>query len=110
MTHPIEPWFTSLVSLEIVFQLPFFFYAVHSILNNNFTRHFRSLCIVYGASTSTTLVPILASILSDGDTTISEKAVLLAFYLPYLVFPLWLTVIAVCDESSVGSSKGGKKS
>ena len=108
MTHPTEPWFTSLVSIEILFQLPFFVYAVNSLLNNKFGPHFRSLCIVYGASTATTLVPILASIASDTDTTASEKGILFGFYLPYLIFPLWLTIISVFDETasaSVGSKK-----
>ena len=98
MTHPTEPWFTSLVSIEIVFQLPFFFYAVYSILKNKFGPYFRPLCIVYGASTSTTLVPILASITTDDNTKIAEKGVLLGFYLPYLIFPLWLTILAIFDE------------
>ena len=111
MTHPTETWFTSLVSLEIVFQLPFFFYAVYSILNCTYGLYFRPLCIAYGASTATTLIPILACVLSDADTTTSEKGVLLGFYLPYLVFPLWLMILGVCevglliDEGSVGMKK-----
>eukprot|EP00579_Thalassiosira_antarctica_P032036 CAMPEP_0201993108 /NCGR_PEP_ID=MMETSP0905-20130828/1447_1 /ASSEMBLY_ACC=CAM_ASM_000554 /TAXON_ID=420261 /ORGANISM="Thalassiosira antarctica, Strain CCMP982" /LENGTH=84 /DNA_ID=CAMNT_0048547893 /DNA_START=46 /DNA_END=296 /DNA_ORIENTATION=+ len=28
MTHPPQPWFSSLVSLEVLFQLPFFLVAV----------------------------------------------------------------------------------
>lgn len=98
MTHPTEPWFTSLVSIEILFQLPFFFYAVNSLLQNKYGQYFRPLCITYGASTSTTLIPILTYIYSDDDTTMNEKGVLLAFYLPYLIFPLWLTILAVYDE------------
>lgn len=111
MTHPTETWFTSLVSLEIVFQLPFFFYAVYSILNCAYGFYFRPLCIAYGASTATTLIPILACVLSDDDTTTSEKGVLLGFYLPYLMFPLWLMILGVCeagtliDEGSVGMKK-----
>jgi hypothetical protein len=107
MTHPTKPWFTSLVSLEILFQLPFFFYAVHSLLQKKYGCYFRPLCIAYGASTSTTLVPILASIVSDDDTTTGEKGVLLGFYLPYLIFPLWLMIIAICDD--VAASVAAKK-
>lgn len=109
MTHPTEPWFTSLVSLEILFQLPFFFYAVRSLLSNgnDFGPYFRPLCLVYGSSTATTLVPILASIASDNDTTTSDKGVLFAFYLPYLMFPLWLTIVSVFDEAE--ELRGNKK-
>ena len=109
MTHPTEPWFTSLVSLEILFQLPFFFYAVNSLLRNNYGPYFRPLCMVYGASTATTLIPILASISSDSNITTNEKGVLFGFYLPYLIFPLWLTIISVFDEAAAASTANKKK-
>ncbi|KAL7520061.1 hypothetical protein ACHAWX_004811 [Stephanocyclus meneghinianus] len=108
MSHPTEPWFKSLISLEILFQLPFFVYAVHCLLQHKDGILFRSLCIVYGASTSTTIVPILASIVSDSDATFSEKSILLGFYLPYLIFPLWLTLITVRDNIVSDSEKGKK--
>lgn len=122
MTHPHQPWFSSLVALEVLFQLPFFFLAVYALLQqskNNKKRNenaliqgdgiFRSLCIVYGSSTATTLVPIFASVFTDHDTTMGEKGVLLGFYLPYLVFPLWLVVIAVCEENVFGADLAKKK-
>ena len=129
MTHPTETWFTSLISLEILFQLPFFFYAVYSILINTTTTtyygpYFTPLCIVYGAPTATTLIPILASVIwsndeDENDTmTIGEKGILLSFYLPYLIFPLWLMILGVrevagaaaslLDEGSVGMKKKKK--
>eukprot|EP00804_Cyclotella_cryptica_P012104 CCRYP_009820-RA/>CCRYP_009820-RA protein AED:0.39 eAED:0.39 QI:392/1/1/1/0/0/2/214/166 len=108
MTHPTEPWFKSLISIEILFQLPFFVYAVHCLLQHKVRKYFRSLCLVYGASTSTTLVPILASIVSNGDTTFSEKIVLLGFYLPYLIFPAWLTIISINDNIASVNEKGKK--
>lgn len=108
MAHPTEPWFRSLISLEILFQLPFFVYAVHCLLQQKDGILFRSLCIVYGASTSTTMVPILASIASDSDATFSEKSILLGFYLPYLIFPLCLTLITVRDNIVSDSEKGKK--
>jgi hypothetical protein len=105
MTHPTEPWFTSLVSLEILFQLPFFLYAVNCLLQNRFGPFFRPLCIVYGSSTATTLIPILANIASNVDTTTSEKGILFGFYLPYLIFPLWLTIVCVFDEAAAVAKK-----
>ena len=127
MTHPPEPWFSSIVSLEILFQLPFFFVAVCALLmsqpNNNMnnknknndsnadrqsmiqgTGYFRSLCIIYGSSTATTLIPIFGCILSDGETSMAEKSILLGFYLPYLIFPLWLVGIAVGNEDMFSSA------
>lgn len=111
-------WFKSLLAIEIIFQLPFFFLAIYAILhaatpqqqnksNNNYyllmiqgDGIFRSLCLIYSTSTVTTLIPILASIVtSQLATTSSEKGLLLCFYAPYLIFPAWLLIIALCEEN-----------
>ena len=114
MQHPVEPWFSSLVSIEVMFQLPFFFLAVYALLQQPRSPQkrtirgdgqFKTLCVVYGSSTATTLVPILQHILSDEETTLSEKGILLSFYLPYLIFPVWLVVIAICNEDMFDSTK-----
>ena len=116
MLHPTETWFSSLVAIETLFQLPFFFLAVYAILQHadgatSKAKHalirgdgiFRSLCLIYGSSTATTMAPILSCVLTDEDTTASEKAILLGFYVPYLIFPLWLVIIAVCEENVFGA-------
>lgn len=107
-----QPWFSSLILLEVLFQVPFFVLATYAMLQSSKNDHgvnrnplirgdglFRSLCLIYGSSTATTLIPILASVLTDHNTTVKEKGVLMGFYLPYLFFPLWLLVIAVCEEN-----------
>ena len=103
MTHPTNPWFSSLVAIEILFQLPFFFYAISAMLKRRDIN--KNLSIIYGASTVTTLIPIFASICTDEDTTIGEKAVLLSFYLPYFIFPLWFIMIAASDQSVLDIKK-----
>lgn len=75
---------------------------------------FRSACMIYGASVSTSLIPILAEIASDSMTSLEEKGLLMGFYLPYVVFPFWLMVIAVVSEDvfndgTVGGEREGKK-
>jgi len=125
MTHPPEAWFSSLVSLEVLAQLPFFLLALYALWHRPPRRDsrgnddrgppirgdgpFRSLCLIYGSSTATTLVPIFATLLTDGDTTAAEKGMLLGFYLPYFIFPVWLVVIASCEENVFGSDHVGKK-
>lgn len=100
MTHPdIQPWFSSLVAIEILFQLPFFLYAVSVMLKKRDIN--ENLCIAYGSSTAATLIPIFACILTDEDTTIREKSVLLSFYLPYLIFPMWLIMIAGSEQNEI---------
>jgi len=118
MEHPVQPWFSSLVSIEVIFQLPFFFLAIYAILQQPKHSHnrairgdgpFKSLCIIYGSSTATTLVPILQCILTNEETYMSEKGILLGFYLPYLIFPVWLVLIAVCNDDIFGGVDGIKK-
>jgi hypothetical protein len=115
-------WFKSFVAIEIIFQLPFFFLAIFVILHapqqqppqQNKTNSpvirgdgiFRSICLIYSTSTVTTLIPILVSIAtSQLTTTISEKGLLLCFYLPYFIFPLWLLIIALCEENVLQSQQ-----
>jgi hypothetical protein len=109
MTHPPQPWFSSLVAIEVLLQLPFFVLAAYVIFQkngkNNILRDngiFQSLCMIYGSSTATTLIPIFASIATDPDTTFGEKGILLCFYLPYMIFPLWLLVISFCEVNVLG--------
>jgi hypothetical protein len=97
-----KDWFASLVLCELLFQIPFFFVAARMILSyptktvqqeaqssNRSTKNgntkqrfvhdedypswFRSTCIIYGAHTSTTLVPILATFAMSQEMTISQK-------------------------------------
>eukprot|EP01063_Lacrimia_lanifica_P037207 TRINITY_DN7571_c0_g1_i1.p1 TRINITY_DN7571_c0_g1~~TRINITY_DN7571_c0_g1_i1.p1 ORF type:complete len:169 (+),score=57.16 TRINITY_DN7571_c0_g1_i1:397-903(+) len=106
MTPPHAPWFRAVVAGELAFQLPFFFVASYALATRRVdgAGWFRSGCMIYGAHTSTTLIPILASIASDAATTVEEKAVLVGFYLPYLIFPLWLTAIAATSRDVFGGA------
>uniref|UniRef100_A0A7S4N251 EXPERA domain-containing protein n=1 Tax=Odontella aurita TaxID=265563 RepID=A0A7S4N251_9STRA len=113
MAEPFEPWFKSFVACEIVLQLPFFVYAVRALLNPPTTAKgkglFRTLSLIYGSHTATTLIPILIATLADETTTAREKAALFGFYLPYLIFPVWLVAIAVVSEDVFGGSRGCKE-
>jgi hypothetical protein len=106
MTPPCDNiFFKSFIWCELLFQLPFFFLATHVLYHMNVSGNgwFRSICMIYGAHTCTTLVPILASILSDTDSLTVEKAVLLGFYLPYLIFPAWLMLICFTNDDIFGN-------
>lgn len=108
-----DVWFSSVVACEIVFQLPFFAYAVYALLDQtrvNGRGGFRTACLVYGSHTATTLIPILATIATDPETDWTQRATLFGFYLPYLMFPLWLVCIAASNEDVFGTSSGDGKS
>ena len=93
-------FFSSFVMCELLFQLPFFFVATYALLTRKISGDgwFRSACMIYGAHTTTTLVPILARIVTDAATTGNQKIVLCFFYFPYFIFPLWLTLIAATSK------------
>ena len=66
---------------------------------------FRTTCIIYGAHTSTTLIPILATVLLNPEATVLNKVMCASVYLPYLIFPAWLLVLAAMDTSTVNKTK-----
>ncbi|KAK9790563.1 hypothetical protein WJX73_006992 [Symbiochloris irregularis] len=80
-----QPWFVSLCYTEVYLQFPFFFVGAYAFA---FAREWvRPGAVVYGFCTATTLVPILAEILTSNDHSFN-KAILCGFYLPFLVVPL----------------------
>ncbi|KAJ2781431.1 Transmembrane protein 97 [Coemansia interrupta] len=86
-------WFKSLLACELVFQLPFFFYAAYAIWNRSPARH--APLLVYGAHVSTTMVPILG-VLAFGDIerTLNQRLMLGGLYLPYLLIPLSMAFVS----------------
>ena len=87
MSEPFELWFQSIVFLEMICQLPFFFVAVHMFSNatrESYPRWFQMACIIYGSHTATTLVPILPTIWlrSNDEAPLEMRLLLVAIYLP----------------------------
>ena len=112
MRSPHDVWFQSIIAGECIFQLPFFFVAVHVLMNTDKysgSGWFRSMCMIYGTHTATTLLPILACHCENADATFVEKAMVISIYLPYLIFPLWLVYIAFVSEDVLGKSIESKK-
>jgi EXPERA (EXPanded EBP superfamily) len=114
-------WFQSLIATELVFQLPFFVYACHTIYTQTslYSDTFRCAAIAYGASTATTLVPILATVMwapsypasadiaatsADSDKSLTpslqQRAMLTLVYLPYLILPAYLAWYAASRPSN----------
>jgi len=105
-------WFQSLICCEIVVQLPFFFSACYYFGNHDATSYpdwFRSYCLIYGAHTATTMVPILTTLATTEKVTANERYVLLSFYLPYLFFPLWILYIAATSSTDSAIATRSKK-
>eukprot|EP00884_Botryococcus_braunii_P018576 jgi/Botrbrau1/5401/Bobra.182_1s0005.1 len=85
---PPEPWFGSLVYLELTFQLPFFLLGIYGFAFGK--KWIQKPAIVYGISTATTVVPCLAQIwLAPGP---QARIPLTLFYLPYLLMPLAIAI------------------
>ena len=111
MTEPYDLFLKSFVCCEVLFQVPFFIYAAWTLLKKKNSARFRLLTLVYGSHTTTTLIPILSSILceDEGVTTMQEKCILFCFYIPYLIFPLWLIMIALHSDDMFGNGDENRK-
>jgi hypothetical protein len=102
MTAPFDIWFKSFVVCEVLLQVPFFIYAVKSLVNWQTTDgsgRFRTACLIYGAHAVTTLIPILAETIFNNVNSLTEKCILVGFYLPYLIFPAYLVLIAATNDN-----------
>ncbi|KAL7414706.1 transmembrane protein 6/97 [Mrakia frigida] len=102
-------WFKSLLYLEALFQLPTFFIGAYGLYHNS--RRVWPLLVIYGASTATTLLPVLAMVLAapgEGggkeSLTVEQRGMLLASYLPFLFLPLFMCVEVATRISRVLSS------
>ncbi|KAK9827912.1 hypothetical protein WJX74_008856 [Apatococcus lobatus] len=90
LMRDMPPWFMALAANEIFVQLPFFFVGAYAFLTG---KHWiRMPALLYGVSTATTLLPILAELLSQPGP---HTTILVAFYLPYLIFPAAIAVAMV---------------
>jgi hypothetical protein len=113
MRGPYEAWFSSIVTIELLFQLPFFFIAVLMLWQypsdknsaETYPRWFQKACLVYGSHVATTLVPIIGTFLTSPEMTRVQKVVTLSVYSPYLIFPVLMIGYALEDEK--GSSEAG---
>ena len=72
MVKPTMPWFASLIWIETLFHVPFFAFAVAGFLRR--WNAVRIPCIIYGTEAATSVVPIIADILSsDNNLTDGER-------------------------------------
>lgn len=100
-------WFHSMIYMEYLIQLPFFFVACYFLRSDNklaYPSWFQTACITYGAHTATTLIPILVTLATNDAASPLERVCVSLVYLPYLIFPLWIWYIAASDNEKVKSS------
>lgn len=91
-------WLRSVIWLEVTCQLPFFFAALHALVHRE--EWIRLPGIAYGASTATTLLPILGEILAGTHyPTEAAKWTLFFIYFPYLVLPLWMMFAFAANDT-----------
>ncbi|KAJ2719847.1 hypothetical protein GGI07_004966 [Coemansia sp. Benny D115] len=100
-------WFRSMLLCELLFQLPFFFYAVAAVWRRSTFRHLP--LVVYGAHVSTTMVPILGTLaVGDIDRSSSQRLFLASMYIPYLLIPLTMAVDSFISCARVFASSASK--
>ncbi|KAJ2078960.1 Transmembrane protein 97 [Coemansia sp. RSA 988] len=97
--HPELVWFRSMLVCELALQLPFFFYAVWALWTDCPRRHLALL--VYGVHVSTTMVPVLGTLVrGEINRTCGERMLLASIYLPYLLIPLSMALVSFTECSS----------
>jgi hypothetical protein len=84
-----KAWLHSFIWSETIFQLPFFFYAVHALYYREALKSVKFLVssLIYGTHTATTVLPIIATFLASGEIAERERYVLVSVYSPYLLLP-----------------------
>jgi hypothetical protein len=95
-------WLQSFIAAEMIFQLPFFFFATYALWRRK--NWIRIPSIIYGAHTSTTVIPILSEIVFSKKNTPQEKYLLFGFYFPYFLVPFLLAL-----TMSISANPFGKK-
>ena len=83
--------------------IPFFFVGYHAFYHGR--NWVRIPGIAYGVHTATTLIPILAEILTDEDIpTDAARAQLFLIYLPYLIIPAMIAILLALEEKPFGKA------
>merc|ERR1712146_539889 len=90
-------WFQIAVWIEVLIQLPYFFFAVKWILEGS--KQFRIPTLIYSSHVSTVVAIILGCFALDETINLNQKATLIAIYSPYLLIPLWLLFICAAYEN-----------
>ncbi|KAF8518934.1 transmembrane protein 6/97 [Hysterangium stoloniferum] len=95
-------WFRSFLWIELLFQLPMFFFGARALWKDSPSIYLPML--IYAASTTTTLLPCLATVLAVPTTedakiayataavTDGQRLLLLSSYVPFLAIPLIMTL------------------
>jgi hypothetical protein len=95
-------WFKSFIYLEALFQLPVFVLGARGLWRD--TPGIYSLLVLYGASTCTTTLACVATIMGTPTTsaatiaqmvisiTFEQRVLLLCSYVPFFIIPLCIAV------------------
>ena len=90
-------WLKSFIYAEIIFQLPFFFYAVKALWNNTERdKTYSVYALAYGIHVATTVLPIMSTILFSDElgNERDRRLILIGIYAPYFLCPLLVAVEA----------------
>jgi hypothetical protein len=85
-------WFRSLVTFELFYQLPMFFYIINGLRQGGVAKARMELpALIYCAHVVTTLIPINAEVLFSPnfrELSLYQKTFLMTAYTPFWVVPL----------------------
>ncbi|KAI9296205.1 hypothetical protein K502DRAFT_302698, partial [Neoconidiobolus thromboides FSU 785] len=85
-------WFRTFIYVELLLQVPFFFFACYRIWNDK-KWSLKSSGLIYCAHVMTTVLPILTSVTFDyPELTSIERSIILSVYGIYFIIPLILLI------------------
>ncbi|KAL6451477.1 hypothetical protein SBY92_002819 [Candida maltosa Xu316] len=94
LAHP-QTWFKVFGAVEVVFQLPLFFYFVYKLLAGQLDVKYNLWCVIYGFNAAFTTLVCLVWIAVEGKGFgLSDLEILnlCGIYSPYLILPFILLV------------------
>ncbi|BGP55171.1 hypothetical protein JCM8202v2_002768 [Rhodotorula sphaerocarpa] len=87
---PLFAWFQSFIILEVLFQVPVFCVGIRGLWKRD--ASIWPLLALYGASSSTTTLACLATVLTMPGLSPDHLAKLLGSYVPFFLIPLAMAV------------------
>lgn len=84
------PWLVGFVWIELLLQLPFFFYGAYALLKND--KRVYPFALAYGVEASTTTFGCLVEVLAVRNISSADRFGLLGLYLPTFIIPAVLAL------------------
>jgi len=99
-------WFRTFLWLEAIFQVPVFILGARALYYGPpISQKYYPLLLAYSASSSTTTLPCLATVLSTSTLTATQRMILLSSYIPFFLVPFMMAIDMLTRLTSGSKTK-----